>query len=64
MIDQGLGHGPNNALWHNTRTWYLKEGPAWHKMRERYLIFAVHVKRWVKAPPEGLKIEIRMATYY
>jgi len=63
MIDQGLGHGPNNALWHNTRAWYLKKGPAGHRMRERYLIFAVHVKRRVKAP-EGLKFEISMATHH
>jgi hypothetical protein len=35
MIDQGLGHGPNNALWHDARAWYLKKGTAaW--MRERY----------------------------
>ena len=63
MIDQGLGHGPNNALWHNARTWYLKKRSAGHRMRERYLIFAVHVKRQVKAP-EGLKFEIRMATHH
>jgi len=63
MIDQGLGHGPNNALWHNARAWYLKEGSAGHRMRERYLIFAVHVKRRVKAP-EGLKFEISMATHH
>jgi hypothetical protein len=58
MIDQGLGHGPNNALWHNTWAWYLKKGPAGHRMRERYLIVAACVKRRVKAP-EGLKFEIR-----
>ena len=44
MIDQGLGHGPNNALWDDTRAWYLKKGPAGHRMRERYLIFADDVK--------------------
>jgi hypothetical protein len=44
MIDQGLGHGPNNPLWHDARAWYLKKGTAGHKMRERYLIFAGHVK--------------------
>src|SRR5262245_37058173 len=44
MIDQGLGHGPSNALWHDARAWYLKKGPAGHKMRERYLIFPGYVK--------------------
>jgi hypothetical protein len=44
MIDQGLGHGPNNPLWHDARARYLKKGTARHKMRERYLTFAGHVK--------------------
>src|SRR5215510_14636130 len=33
MIDQRLGHGPNNALGYNAGAWYLKKRPAGHKMQ-------------------------------
>jgi hypothetical protein len=35
MVDQRLGHRPNNALRHDARTRDLKKRPTRHKLRER-----------------------------
>jgi hypothetical protein len=53
MVDQGLRHGPNNALRHEARSRNLQKGTTRHEMGERYLICTNNVKwRFAREQPD------------